>query len=188
MFDDPGPAAASSLREAFENTGESTVGTLAEQDETDELRPLFAQQELADGVESQLGRLVDGETVDARADGRERDRPTFVLHGKAEAFVVHRRQQAALSLLSAAPDRSHRVKHEFCRQSAGRRHHGHAGRASLGKVSLRRRVNVRPPRPVNSAIHAASNRQLRIGSIDQCIDRLPGNVSLDEFNQAITDL
>jgi hypothetical protein len=41
---------------------------------------------------------------------------------------------------------------------------------------------------MDRAIHSSPARQMRIGGIDDGVDLLPGNVTLDQFDHAVSEL
>jgi len=177
-----------SFGNALQNPRERAEWSFAEQHEPHQFGSLCAEHELTDGVQCQFRRLIDRKTERTGAEGGEGDRSAIVLDGEPQAFVMNRRQQAAFSLLAAAPNRADGMEHELSRELASAGDDGRPGRTPLRVEPLRLVLEDWPPLAMDRTVHASADLQLGIRGVDQRIDRLPGDVPLHQFHQTLANL
>lgn len=159
---------------------ESVVRLLPEEDEYDFLHLRAGPRQmccrLSDGNH---GSLIEGVSVCAGADGRERDTADATLLGHLEAGPVAFRQQFRFAIAAAAVDRADGVEDVPRIQPSG------AGRDRVARGALPEllpdliqfRHNGRPAGAVDRAIDAAAAGQRGVGRVHDGISRHPGDVA-----------
>lgn len=138
------------------------VGTAVENDEID--RHVVLQQKRADGVHRRAQRLLLRVPVNAGGDQRERHRLAMVLPCQRKARPVAGNELLLFAVIAALPHRADGVNDIFAGQAVSPRELGLAGPAPAESPAFSQQL--RPGRPVDAAVHAASAEQRLVGCID----------------------
>ena len=156
---------------------------LAEQNESN--LPHFAIRALEMGfyfTDGDRRGLLQRISVDSGANSRKGDESGAVLFGQREATAVAGRQHFSLAVAAIAVDRADGVKDVFRGKASRARHHRLAGGAGADRSpdGVQLSHDLRAAGAMDSAIHAASAGQRRIGGINDGVRRHPCDVALLE--------
>ena len=155
------------------------IGRPVKDDKVD--RQIIFQQELADGVHRHPQRLILRIAVNPGGNQREGDGFAAMLPCQRKACPVAGGQLFPLSLFPVLPHRAHRMDHIFAGQTVGFRDLGLAGSASAKGFAFSQQL--RPRRPVDAAIHAATAQKRLLGSIDNGVHGHFCNVVANDFQR-----
>ena len=138
-----------------------------EDDEVD--RHVVLHQELADGVHRHPERLVFGVAVGPGGDKGKGHRFAAQLPGQRKACPIAGNQLFPLAVFPVLPHRANRMYYIFAGQAVSPRDFGLAGFAPAQGSALRQQL--RPRRPVDTAVHAAAAQQALVGRVDDGVHR-----------------
>ena len=113
-------------------------------------------------------RSLNGESINARRNERERDRPGVELHRAREGAAVATAQQLFLVGSPAAPDGPHGMHAPARRQVERGRRHGISRRAPSDSLACRAHL-VEPRSREQRSTYAAARRQAHVCGIHQNI-------------------
>src|SRR5262249_11755521 len=101
--------------------------------------------------------------------GRKRHTVTLIRHGHGQTFLIGTGELLSFPVLSAVPDRPHRVDDIARRQLASARDHSITRRAALGIALTGLSHNSGAAGAVDGPIHPAPTCQLAVCSVDDSI-------------------
>ena len=151
---------------------------VAEGHEADFLDREHGCQAILDRGHGEAGRGLERVAVDAGADAGKGDRPDAVGDRELEGIPIAGSEQRRLALAAAVPDRAHGVDHVTGRQSVALGDPGLAGRAAADFSAFVQELG--PGGTVDRAVDPAAAEQTLVGRIDDRINRLAGDVALDD--------